>query len=83
MCCPIDNSLRRINAAGSADFCVNTLADCEMILGQRIAPAQIIPAGDGECQHNNAVVARISSDQVVCRRAGGAALTCEEFDDGS
>ena len=50
-------------------------------IGERVAPAEIVPVVDGEGEGQDVAPLRHFRDVAVGRRAGGAALAGEELDD--
>jgi len=61
---------------------VGALAVGRLRRGERVLPAEAVPVIDVEAERDDVASARQFAEQRIGRRAGGASLRGEQFDDG-
>jgi hypothetical protein len=76
----VDDDLRRVDGAITANFRIGTLAQGKAVIGQRVLPAHVIPVVDRQRQGDEIRILGPFVHHRIGGRAGGAALAREEFD---
>src|ERR1051325_3762112 len=77
----VDHKLRRVDR-GAEEACIAAWALGRLRCRERVLPAELVPVIDVEAERDDIAAPRQLAEQSIGRRAGGAALRGEQFDDG-
>src|SRR5262249_5702012 len=77
----VDDGLRRIYVAIAARLRVLALALGEVVTGERVLPAEIVPIIDRERKGENVFALRELAQKLIGGRTGGAPLTGKQLHD--